>query len=202
MTLTRSKVKVKVMGLLNFPKLHFSTSISCAILACSSKLIVDHNSMGSSLQLVWTQFPFKTAITCLKTSWNVDITRISNGHVSVLLDAMVTRSGMLGVLYVLRILIWPWPDPRWRSRSLTFRSSENCTFLCLPPPLFWRGTHNLMVDYDSMGPSLQLIRAWFLNFSSSWRHVTSKFMNVDITRIHCILPLRWLRLEACDCDCR
>jgi len=38
-TLTRPKVKVKVTGLLNFRKLHFSTLISSAILACSSKLM-------------------------------------------------------------------------------------------------------------------------------------------------------------------
>ena len=35
-----------------FRKLHFSTSISSAILACSSKVIVRHDSMGSSVQRV------------------------------------------------------------------------------------------------------------------------------------------------------
>jgi len=43
---------------------------------------------------------------------------------------MVTWSGMLVVLYVLHMLMWPWPDSRPRSRSLTFWSSANCTFLC------------------------------------------------------------------------
>jgi len=38
---------------------------------------------------------------------NVDITRNSNGHISVLLEATITRSGILVVLYVLRMLIWP-----------------------------------------------------------------------------------------------
>jgi len=49
MTLTRSNVKVT--GLLKFRKLHFSRSISSTISACSSKLMVDHDSMGPGLQL-------------------------------------------------------------------------------------------------------------------------------------------------------
>ena len=57
--------------------------------------------------------------------------------------------------------MWPWPDRRSRSRSLTFWISENCTFLRLPRPLFWRGAHNwwvitrhlvfLLVMLNSMG---------------------------------------------------
>jgi len=50
----------------------------------------------------------------LQTSHNVDITGLSKGHISVLLEARVT---MLVVLYVLCLLIWPWPDPRSRSRG-------------------------------------------------------------------------------------
>ena len=59
----------------------------------------------------------------------------------------------------------------------------------------------LMGDYDSMGPSLQLFRARFLNFSPFGGHVKSlrSSRNVDITRIHCVLSPRWPRLEACDC---
>jgi len=41
-------VKVKVTELLEFQKLHFSMSISSAILAWSSKLMVDYDSMGHS----------------------------------------------------------------------------------------------------------------------------------------------------------
>jgi len=48
---TRSKVKVKVTGLLKFRKLHFSISISFATLAWSSKLMVGHV-MVPGLQLV------------------------------------------------------------------------------------------------------------------------------------------------------
>jgi len=53
-TLTRSKVKVT--GLLKFRKLHFSRSVSSAISAWSSKVIVDHDGTGPSLQLVGAQF--------------------------------------------------------------------------------------------------------------------------------------------------
>ena len=51
-TLTRCKFKVKVTGLLKFRKLHFSRSISSAILAWSSELMVDYDSMGASLHLI------------------------------------------------------------------------------------------------------------------------------------------------------
>jgi len=55
-TLTRSKVKVKVMELLNFRKLHISRSVSSAIFAWSLKPMVDGDSMGPGLQLVGAQF--------------------------------------------------------------------------------------------------------------------------------------------------
>ena len=55
MTLTRSKVKVKAIELLNIQKWHFSRSISSTIFTWGSKLMVDHNSMGRSLQLVGAQ---------------------------------------------------------------------------------------------------------------------------------------------------
>jgi len=53
-TLTRSKVNMKVTELLKIGKLHFS--ICSAILAWSSKLMVDYDSMGPSLQLVGAPF--------------------------------------------------------------------------------------------------------------------------------------------------
>jgi len=51
------------------------------------------------------------------TSQNVDITGLSKGHISLLLDTRVTWSGVLVVLCVLCMLIWPWPNPRSRSRG-------------------------------------------------------------------------------------
>jgi len=51
-TLTRSKVKVKVMELPKLRKLHFSRSIFSATLAWSSKLMLGDDSIGPGLQLV------------------------------------------------------------------------------------------------------------------------------------------------------
>jgi len=56
------------------------------------------NSMVPGLQLV-------KAITRVQTSPNVDISRNSNGHISVLCDAIVTWLGMLVVLHVLCMLV-------------------------------------------------------------------------------------------------
>jgi len=121
----------------NCRKLHFSRSISSAISAWSLTVIVDHDSMGPVLQLrrAWFSNFLNKGIMWVQTSRNVDITLISNGHISVLLEATVTWS-----VYVLYMLMWPWPDPR--SRSLTSSIFANCI-------LAW--SSKLMVDYDSMG---------------------------------------------------
>ena len=131
-------------GASKFQKFHFSRSISSAILAWSSKLMVDHD---SSLQLIgarFSNFILKKAIMWVQTWLNVDITRISNGHISVLLQHRVTQLGTLVVLHVLCMLIWLSPDPWSRSRLCGFWSSENCrklhcTFPGLSPPPFRHG---------------------------------------------------------------
>jgi len=51
-----SKVKVKVTELPKLRKLHFSRSISSAVLAWSSKLMVDGDSMGPGLHHVGARF--------------------------------------------------------------------------------------------------------------------------------------------------
>jgi len=56
MTSTCSKVKVKVTELVKLRKLHFSRSISSAIFAWSSKLLVGSDTMGLGLQLVGVRF--------------------------------------------------------------------------------------------------------------------------------------------------
>jgi len=61
----------------------------------------------------------------VQTSRNVDISRNSNGHILVLRNATVTWLGMLVVLHVLCMLTSPWPDPRSRSRSRGFWTSDN-----------------------------------------------------------------------------
>ena len=55
-TSTRSKVKVKVTELPKLRKVHFSKSISSAISAWSSKLMVGGHSMGPALQLFGARF--------------------------------------------------------------------------------------------------------------------------------------------------
>jgi len=169
MTLTWSKVKIKVTVLLKLRKLHSSRSISSAILAWSSKLMVDHDSTGPSLQLVGARF--SNFLLRKHVSTNFAECQYDTNFKRLLLEATFTWWGTLAVLCVLRILMWPWPD----SRSRTFWSSENCTFLRLPPPRFWRGSHN-SCDYDSTGPSVQLVGARFLNSPTPvGGHVTSKF---------------------------
>ena len=55
-TWTQSKVKIKVMELRKLQRLHFSRSISSAVLAWSSKLMVGGDSMGPAVQLVGARF--------------------------------------------------------------------------------------------------------------------------------------------------
>jgi len=128
----------------------------------------------------------------------VDIAQISNGHISGLLQGKVTCSGKLVVLYVLRMLIWPWPDQRSRSRSLSFWSSENCTFLCLSLPYrhraqnWWLTTIVWHLVYSFLEPH-------FWISPPVGGHMTSKFAKCWypwVSSPHC------LRLEACDCDCK
>ena len=147
-SVTSTQSKVSVTELLKFQKLHFPRSISYAILAGSSKWVVDNDSMGPSLQLVGARlsnFVFKKATYHVSSnSPNVDIRRIS-----LLRKATVTWSGILVVLYVLCMLMWHWSDPRSHQHSA---------------PPFWCGTRKLMADHDSIEPTLQAVRARFLNF--------------------------------------
>ena len=103
----------------------------------------------------------------VQTLPHVDISRISNGHISVMRDAAATWLGKLVVLHVLCVLIWPWPPPRSRSRSRSVWTSENCPLLHISRSIssatFARSS-KLTVDSHSTGPGLQLVGARFLNF--------------------------------------
>ena len=57
-----------------------------------------------------------------------------------------------------------WPRPDLRSRSRSFRSCENCTFLGLISSAALAWSSKLMVAGDSMGRGLQLVGVRFLNF--------------------------------------
>jgi len=68
--------------------------------------MIDDDSMGPGLKLVEarfliSEFPSRKAITRVRTSPNVDISRHSNGHVSVVRDATVTWLSTLVVLHLL-----------------------------------------------------------------------------------------------------
>ena len=60
---------------------------------------------------------FSVSYHVIQTLWNVSVRGLSKGHISLLLEARVTWSGMLVVLYVLCMLIWHWPDPMSRSHG-------------------------------------------------------------------------------------
>ena len=123
---TWSKVKVKVTGLLKCRKLHFSKSISSAILAWSSKLMVDHNIMGHSLQLVGARFS-NFLLRKLSREFKLHAMSILHEFQMAIFPYCLridTQLGMLVVLPVLCMLIWRAPNPR--SRSWGFWSSENC----------------------------------------------------------------------------
>jgi len=117
MTSIQSKVKSKVTEFLKFRKTLFRSIF--AISAWSSKLLVDYDNMGPSLQLVGAGFFnfLLSKLSSLQTSRKVDITGLSKAHISLLLEARGTWSGVLAVLYVLCMLILPWPDPMSKSRS-------------------------------------------------------------------------------------
>ena len=109
-TSIRSKVTVKVTELPKLRKLHFPTSISSAVLPWSSKLMADR-----LIVIVWDlvyslsepdfRISFYESYHDSSNSPNVDISRNSNGHISVLRDATVTRLGKLVALHVLCMLI-------------------------------------------------------------------------------------------------
>ena len=68
-----------------------------------SKLMVGSDSMGPGLQLDearFSNFLSRKAILRVQTSWNVDISGNSNGHISVVREATVRWLGMLVILQV------------------------------------------------------------------------------------------------------
>jgi len=63
---TRSKVKVKVTEPPKLSNVYFSTSVSSAVFAWRSKLMVDVNSMGPGLQVVGGRFLQRAAMLALQ----------------------------------------------------------------------------------------------------------------------------------------
>ena len=96
-----------------------------------------------------------------QTAQNVDITGLSKGHISVLFDARVTRSGaLLAQMYCAcyrnmtltqsKVKVTGLLKFRKLTKIALFRSISSAI-------LAW--SSELMVDYDSMGASLHLVGA-------------------------------------------
>jgi len=86
-------------------------------------------------------------------------------------------------------------DPRSRSRSLGFWSSDNCTFLGLSPPPFWHGAQNwwfIMIMWNLLVVCSLSEPDFLISFSVSY-HATSNFDITDFQRV--IFPY-CLRLES------
>ena len=89
-SVTSTKVKVKVTELPKLGKLHFSV-----YLLCHFRVELKTDGWRDS---IWTwstacrspifEFPSRKAITRVQTSRNIDILRSSNGHISVVRDAV------------------------------------------------------------------------------------------------------------------
>jgi len=133
MTSTRSKVKVT--GLLKFRKLHISRSMSSAILEGGWKLMAGNDSMGPSLQLVGARF---LNFLLRKLSCDFKLCGMSILHKYKM--AIFLYCVRLVTWHVLCMFMWHWPDPR--SRLQGFWSSENCTFLGPSPLPFLHGAQN------------------------------------------------------------
>ena len=69
--------------------------------------MVDYDNTGPSLQLTRAHFFnfLLSNLSRLQTSRNIDTTGLSKGHISLLLEARVTWSGMLVNVYVLCMLM-------------------------------------------------------------------------------------------------
>jgi len=131
-TLTRSKVKVKVTDHLNFPQLPIKAHFQVYLLRhFRVELKTDgccwqHGTWSTACRSPIFELPSRKAITRVQTSRNVDISRHSNGHI-FWYWVMLQWHGWVRciVLHILCMLMWPWPDPRSRSRSRGFWTSVN-----------------------------------------------------------------------------
>ena len=186
----------------NCRKLHYSRSVSSAISACCSKLMVNCDSMGRSLQPVGARFSnflvrkpsreFKLRgmsilhefqMTIFPYCWRLrSHGRICIAHTDVTLTWSKVKVNVADLL---------------NFRKLYFSTSTSSAILA------WRS--QLMGHYDSMGPSLQLFGVIFLNFSLSWRSRDFEVREMLISHYH-QNQLRFIsalpEARSCDCDCR
>ena len=127
MTLTRSKVKIKVTGLLNFRQL----AKPCMLAAMTA----------APLRGFLVEFP---SIKTVQTSSKVDISRNSNGHISVVRDAVGHAAIPTRTVYA-DVILSPIPIQGQGQGHGAFELptiAHNFIFLRLSPPPFSRGAQN------------------------------------------------------------
>jgi len=149
--------KVKVTGLLDCRKLHFSRSISSTILACSSKLMVDSDRLGPSLLACWS--PFLNFL-LEKLSHDLKLDGMS------ILQHLTLESCMMLVPCVVHADMTLTRSKIKVTEHLNFEKLQFSKSLSSASLLH---SSKLIVDHAGMGPCLQLVRASFLNFFPRWR---------------------------------
>jgi len=144
-TLTRSKVLVKVMGLLKFWKLHCSICTSSAILACGSKLMIDDDSMETCLQPVWGRFSNFLQSKLSEEFTLGGMSRFSEIQMAIFRYCVTIQSHGWARWSSYRYCVCRYNiDPIQGQRQVHGASefpkiSENCTFLSLSRPAFQQG---------------------------------------------------------------
>jgi len=137
-TLTRSKVKVKVTDHLNFRQLPINAHFQVYLLRHFRVELKNdgwywqYGTWSTACQRPIFEFPYRKGITRVQTSRNVDISLHSNGDIFrywVMLQShgwvRWAGSPRLVVLHILCMVMWPLPDPRSRSRSQGCWISDN-----------------------------------------------------------------------------
>jgi len=180
-SLTSIRSKVKVTGLLKFRKLHFSRSISSAILSWSSILMVDDDSMGPGLQHVGAWF-LNFLLRKLPRKFRLRRMSILHEFQRAIFPYCVwiaSHSWACWQCYTLCMLIWAWLDPMSRSRSWGFWSSENCRKLHFARSIFFEfPLRKLLHEFKLCGMSIlhefqMAIFPYCLRLLSHGRHAVS-----------------------------
>jgi len=180
--------------------LSFLSSGNCTVLLGLSPPIFRHGAQKWWLIMIVWDFVYslsepdfrisKKAITWLQTLRNVDITRISNGHISVLRVATVTWSGTLVAVHVQADVTLDRSKVKVKvtgllkfQKSLFSRSISSAISA-------W--SSKAVVEHDNTGPSLQLVRAAFSNFLL--RKLSCEFIVRRMSIVHEFEI--WLRLRS------
>ena len=135
---------------------------------------------------------------CCERQLNLDLvfrSLVGDVVIDLLLEAMSVRPSVLPFVRAQKVFssislqcgvwvdlsrmcasVWLRPDPRSWSRSRSFWSSENCTFLGLSPPPFWQGAQNWWLMMTVWVLVYSLSEPDFCISSPLGGHVASKFV--------------------------